>query len=449
MATDGQTIGDADPDEARDQCAERPEEGTGSSERETVPSLWRNRTYVQWLVSDTTLLLGSTLRGTCITLLAYALSHSLALSSLLVSGGGIVALVLSLFGGTFIDRHPRKRLVILDAALNILIWGAVTVLLVMGRLTFPLFVVGYLAVEVVSGLMGSATNALLRSIVPAKLYPKASSFNTGRDSAVSIIGDPLGGAMYGAAVWLPFLASVVCNGLALLAASAIDVDESSIGAKSPQRGKANPVKDFAHDFIEGWRWFLSTKRMPLLVVMLCFQNFATVGISRGATLYLVSVHTSAFMIGVFNAAQSVFVIFGAMIASYWSVRARIGRVMVLTGALSFVICVPLVFFHSYAAILVLFCLWVLVFPLLNAATDGFIFAKVPKEMQGRANVCIGVPGSILADLGGALIGWLIERIGYGPSIALYLIPLAVGFVITLAPRLRSIPAADHWDDTEI
>ena len=45
---------------------------------------------------------------------------------------------------------------------------------------------------------------------------------------------------------------------------------------------------------------------------------------------------------------------------------------------------------------------------------------------------------------------LLPRIGFGATIGLFLAVLAVNVVIALLmPSIRSLPAADHWDDASL
>ena len=456
MATDEDTfadedvLGDGNPTETRDRDANQADGKTTSPSQQPEPRLWKNQRYVHWLVADTASLVGSALCGLAFTYVSYGLTHSIAVSGALTSIGGIVSLLVMMFGGTFVDRHPRKRLVMIQGAINVVVWAVVAVLLIGGWLTFPIFATLYLANCVVGGLFGEATNALLRSVVSTVEYPKAQSINQGRDSAVDVVGSPLGGLLYGVATWVPFLAEVVCGVLAVIAASRIDVDESSIARSVAARSQGNPVKDFAHDFIEGWRWLLATKRLPTIIIMLCLFNFSSVGISKGVSLYLVGNHTSAFMLGVFNGAQSVFSILGALVSARLSSRLRVGWYTTFTAAAIAAVMIPLIWLHSYPAMLALMCLGILAMPLLNAMMLGFVFAKTPQELQGRINVCFAFPGSLIADCSGAVIGWCIERFGFGHVIAIWVLPLVVAVVLCAAsPRIRTIPAAAHWDDTEI
>ena len=78
------------------------------------------------------------------------------------------------------------------------LWGTVFVLIALHAIAFPIFAIATVAASAVNGLLANATNAMLRTIIPTREYPKAQSLNQGRDSVVSIAGSPLGGVLYAA-----------------------------------------------------------------------------------------------------------------------------------------------------------------------------------------------------------------------------------------------------------
>lgn len=63
-------------------------------------------------------------------------------------------------------------------------------LIALHAIAFPIFAIATVAASAVNGLLANATNAMLRTIIPTREYPKAQSLNQGRDSVVSIAGIP-------------------------------------------------------------------------------------------------------------------------------------------------------------------------------------------------------------------------------------------------------------------
>lgn len=141
------------------------------------------------------------------------LAHpSVVLAGWLATFSQIATHVSDVFGGTVVDRHNRKGLIIANAVFGTLLWGTVFVLIALHAIAFPIFAIVTVAASAVNGLLANATNAMLRTIIPTREYPKAQSLNQGRDSVVSIAGSPLGGVLYAVAPWLPFAVASLMYG---------------------------------------------------------------------------------------------------------------------------------------------------------------------------------------------------------------------------------------------
>ena len=60
-------------------------------------------------------------------------------------------------------------------------------------------------------LLGAASNAMLKQIVPPALLPRAFAINEGREAAVEMGSGPLGGALLGISILFPPLAQLLGN----------------------------------------------------------------------------------------------------------------------------------------------------------------------------------------------------------------------------------------------
>ena len=173
----------------------------------TTKSFWQSTGYIPWFTADTASAAGLALHTLAISLLGYAVSGSTVAAGWLGTLSMIAQQVASVFGGTFVDRHDRKRLIVANAVVGVLAWGTVAVLLLCNALSFPVLLLIAVFASGVNGFLGSATDAMLRSIIDIRCYPKARSLNEGRDATITMAGSPIGGFLYSVAPWLPFLVS--------------------------------------------------------------------------------------------------------------------------------------------------------------------------------------------------------------------------------------------------
>lgn len=90
---------------------------------ETTKSFWHSAGYIPWFTADTASAVGAALRALAISLLGYAVSGSTIAAGWLGTSSMIAQQVASVFGGTFVDRHDRKRLIVANAVVGVLAWA--------------------------------------------------------------------------------------------------------------------------------------------------------------------------------------------------------------------------------------------------------------------------------------------------------------------------------------
>ena len=120
----------------------------------------------------------------------------------------------------------------------------------LGALTVPhLFVVALLT-GVCAGVFAPAEMSAVRAVVPTEQLPTALSQQQARQHVASLVGGPLGGALYAVTRWVPFLFDAVTFAVSWVLLGRIRTDLSPAprhaGAPPPgprrhRRGVALPV----------------------------------------------------------------------------------------------------------------------------------------------------------------------------------------------------------------
>lgn len=407
-------------------------------------TLWRTKQYPAWFTADTAAAIGASLQGVTVTLAAYALSGSVTLSGWLATGCLFVHQIAAVVGGTFVDRHNRRTLMIADAAVGMAAWVLVALFLAFGGLRFPLFA-GLLVVSfAVHGLLGEASDAMLRSVIDIRDYPKASSVNQGRDAAVQMAGSPAGGALYAVAPWLPFLVSAVLYALSGAAAIRLSRRLDRVRGQNEERA------GFLEDFLSGWKWALTRNRLVPLLIVAALVNFAMNVVLQGVQLSLVASGVSGARIGLIDTGMCAAMLVGSVVSAQLAERVHVSATVCVAIALYAVMLVPMLFSQEYWVLLVCFSVSALPLPLLNAALQGFVFAKTPPELQGRAGTVMMVPAMALSMFSGAVAGSVLPVVGFAALVGTMMVVMGFAIVLMLAmPAARSIPAAAHWNDVEL
>lgn len=372
--------------------------------------LWWRPDYTAWFAADTATAIGVAVRSLAISLVGYAVSGSTVAAGWLGSASMIAQQVFGVFGGTYVDRHDRRTLIIVNAVVSMLCWGSVAGLLLTGGLRYSVLLAIAVVSSAVNGFLGSATDAMLKSIIDMRDYPKARSLNEGRDATVNMAGSPVGGFLYGVRPWLPFLITACMYAVAGVTAAGIRESHKHDATVRPEAGTAAPdvsadggSRSFFKDFREGWSWSLHRTMLA-----------------------------------------------GAFIANRMSDRLPAGPVVCVGFLFSCLAMVPLVCTSNYWVMLICNSLSALPFPIINAMMLGFVFAKTPDSMQGRITVTLTVPAQALSMFCGAAAGSLLPVCGFQRTILVFLIAMMVSAAIVVLYRpLRTIPRADAWDSVEL
>ena len=403
----------------------------------SAQGLWRTRGYPTWFTADTATAVGVALRTLAIILLGYHISGSTVTAGWIGSVAMIAQQVCSVFGGTFVDRHSRRALIIVNALVGVLCWGTVFVLLGLNLMSVPTLLVISTASSAINGFLGSATDAALKEIIAITDYPKARSLNEGRDAMVNMSGSPISGFLYGIYPWLPFLLSALAYAIAGVAATRLPKHE----APHDEAGNS-----FIRAFTEGWSW---TFRKPLLVISVAaisVLNFGINGIQYAIQLHLASAGTNATYIGFISTGVFLSMFVGALVSSRLSTRAPVGLTTCSAFAFVCIAMLPMVFTHNYWGILISNSVACFPFPIVNALLLGFIFAKAPESMQGRVSVALTVPCNILTAFCSAAAGSLLARWGFSVAVIVFLTLMALSAIaIWVYPPIRRIPKASDWD----
>lgn len=408
-------------------------------------SLFREGSYRWWFCADSASATALALKSLAVSLLGFSLSRSLVAAGSLTTLMLIVQQCGAFFGGVVIDRHNRTVLVVINSVVGLLGWGGIAILDAEGKLSFAVFTLTICTVSGVNGLLGKTTDAMLRSIVPVRRYAQARSINEGRDATIGMIGAPLSGMLYALAPWIPFAAMSLLyavGGATILPAGrtcAHDAEQLNRRAHG-----------FWSDLRDGLVWVLRRKTLLFLMGIACLMNFAASGMQYAIQLQLVNEGVSSVLIGYIDVGVGIGLLLGSLIATRVSDSAKVGHTLIAT-LLCYIACaLPMTWSDSYWLLLVCAAFAFMGFPLFNAVTMGFIFAKTPVGLQGRVSTTIGIPAQLLSVLTSSIAGMTIISWGFSRTMIVYVGAAFVALMVALTVGcVRSIPASKNWGSTQL
>jgi MFS family permease len=187
----------------------------------TPVPLRRNRDYALLWIGQTLSLIGTQSSWVAYPLLVLALTGSAAKAGMVGFASWFPYLVFQLPAGALVDRWDRRRTMIGCDAIRAVALLSVAVALWLGFLTFPQLLIVAFVDRTCSIAFAPAERAALSRIVPSQQLAEAVARNDAREATSSLLGPPLGGALFGIARSAPFVADAVSYLLSLCAVVAL------------------------------------------------------------------------------------------------------------------------------------------------------------------------------------------------------------------------------------
>jgi MFS family permease len=404
----------------------------------TLVPLRRNRDFVLLQVGQTLSTIGSESTAIAYPLLVLAVTHSPAQAGI-VSFARIMPW--GLFGfvaGVAADRLNRKRIMIGADVIRI---AAVASLLV----AFAVHRVSVAQIALVAFVEGTffvffnvAELGALRSVVPGRQMPAAAAAEQARWSTVTLVGPPLGGALFGLARALPFVADVVSYVFSMASLLAMRTPFQEAREEGPVALRA--------ELAEGARWLWRHRFFRACALLFSWTNL----VFEALFLVLIVVGRrqglSGGEIGLLIATFGVCSLLGSLAAPRVS-RMLSMRALVIGG---FWLQLGFAVFLLKPSVYVLIAgvLPIAIFgPSVNAAVIGYRTAVVPDRLTGRVGGLARTIALCTAAFGPLSAGLLLHSLSARATVAIYAALMLLLCVLgTVNPAIRNAPSLSELDD---
>jgi len=406
----------------------------------TAVPLRRNRDFL--LLQTGQLLSGI---GTQSGLIAYpllvlALTGSAAKAGVVSFARGLSTTLLALPAGMVADHWDRRRLMIAADVVRVVAVGCLAAAIVSDRLAFWMIPLAAFVEGCGAAVFHAAEAGALRAVVPVRQLPAAAGARSGRIAAVSLAGPPLGGALFGIARALPFLADVVsyaCSTVSLLAMrtpfqQAREPDRSSLRSRLAEGARFVWRHRFLRTcaFLFGLANFIGPGVLLALVVLGQRQ-----GLSGGRVGLLVAAFGACLLLGSFLSplVRRLLPVRGVLVLELWT----------WTGCGLYVVW-PDVYVLA-AAILPS----AVAIPSTDSVVHGYRIAMTPDRLTGRVQSIWSTISLLIAPLGPLVAGVLLDNVPARAAVAVF---AAFGLVLavwgTLSPSIRGAPSLQELDELQ-
>ena len=408
-------------------------------------SIWRSADYGWWFAADTCGELSSSLSGFAMPQLALAVTGSASLSAAIESITFLVQSVANVPGGVLQDRYDRRRLMMLYGVAGAALFAVVALLGRAGLLEWPVLAAAAVLVGLRAGLLGNASNAMLRGLVDDERLPEALSLNNGRDAVISLAGSPLSGLLMGLGRSVPMLASALLGVVGALSSWRIRRYWRRTTPGTAGGTIAIDTRPGWRDAFSGLAWSFRYSFQRRMTISSILFNGAINALLLITQLHVTQLTGSPVLAAMVITIGSVGMLLGAFAASPLMGQIRGGALCLVSYAGLVVGGFGVALAPNVWAKGAFLFLGLLLLPASNAVTGGFVAMLVAPGNQGRMmsaqRLCSLGSYALMSAVGGALM----DRFGYTATAAVFACCLVAGAAVAMSiTAIRTLPRPGEW-----
>ncbi|MFJ1766722.1 MFS transporter [Amycolatopsis sp. NPDC088138] len=288
-----------------------------------MKGLWGSRDFRLLWTGETTSMLGSMVASTALPLVAVVtLGSSTFQVALLTAVAWLPWLVIGLPAGAWVDRLPKRPVMLACNTVSMAVFGSVPLAAVFGMLTMPYLLAAALLGGVAKVFFSLAYKAYLPALVGPGDLLEGNAKLQGSESATQVAGPGLAGLL--AQAFGPvsgILADAVSFGVSVLCVRAIKVRETVVPVKrTPLRSQ----------IAEGLRFVLGDRYLRTLMTFGAVSNLALTGYQAIQIVFLSrTLGAAPGLVGLVLAMAATGGVFGAALAGRLGARFGTARAFLL------------------------------------------------------------------------------------------------------------------------
>lgn len=332
-----------------------------------------------WL-SQSVSQLGSAMTGFSLALWAYTVNHSALTVSLMTFCNYVPYIMVSLFAGTFVDRHSKRKIMLIADSVAALGTASILVLVVSGSLqTWHIYLVNIL-IGSMNAFQSPASSVAVGKMVPKEKLANVSGMNSFSNNLITVLAPALAAGVYSLAgldaVLFIDISSFAFAFCVLLFVIRISEDE-------PQKQKYQSIFKGCR---EGFAFLRENSLLMRIVLTMALLNFFSRLTYENilSPMLLARSNDDSMILGIVNAVIGIGGILGGIIVSIGKEPKDNIKRIYFSAAISFLLGdllmgigrSPLLWCIAGAAAS-------LPIPFINAGQNVIMYHSVPEQMQGR------------------------------------------------------------------
>ena len=403
--------------------------------------LWRNPNFMRLWIGKTVSDIGNGITGIALPLTAVlVLAATSAQMGILSALGGASVLIFSLFAGVWVDRLPRRPILIATDIGRALLLASIPVAALLHVLRIEqLYIVGALV-----GILTVFFNVADQSFLPTLVQPKDLVEGNSKLGASGSIAEISGPALAGPLVQLVTAPIAILFDACSFLISALYIER--ISSTEPPTTKTEQRQNIWREITEGIQVILSNPLLRALALGAAIFEFFGNFIGTLYILYIVRVlHAPPFVTGFLIAAGGVSALLGAFIAERIAKRIGIGKAIgwSLFGYGIMGLSTPLAQGPVLVAVSILFAGQLIGDVLVEIYLINEISLRqsiIPLHLLGRANASLQFLTGGVGPIGALIAGVLGTFIGIRATILIGVLGVILAGLCLLLSPVRKIQA---------
>jgi MFS family permease len=397
----------------------------------TETPLRQNRDFMLLQAGQLLSTFGSNMSNIAYPLLVLVVTGSAAKAGYVGAAQFTPLLAFNLVAGVAADRTDRRRLMIAADVVGAASVGVLTALVLTGNAGFweiltIAFVDATAAVFFRAGQSGA-----FRAVVPLAQIPAAASVAQARAASVRLLAPPVGGALFGLARALPFVADAVSYAFSTVSLLLMRTRFQEERGRDPA-----PLRK---QLTEGLAFLSHVPFLRTTMLMIAASNFSTTGVQLAVIVLAKRDGLSSAAIGGFIALVGATTLLGSLASPILRRFLSLHTILLseFWAALAFV---PFFFWPSVYVLASAFAVQAFCFPNTDSAVTAYWYALTPDRLLGRVMSVSSTLRVLAVPLGPVAAGLLLTSVSPRVTIAVFTgWTLAAAVVGTFSSSIRSAP----------
>ncbi len=396
--------------------------------------LRRNRDFQLLWIGQAISALGSRASSVAYPLLVLALTGSPAQAGLVGFAATIPYLLVQLPAGVLVDRIDRRHAMLACDAGRLVALAGLAAAIAAGHAPTALIAAVALIEGCLTVIFNLAELSAVQLLVPSTQLETALAQNEARVRGAGLLGQPLGGVLFGLGRAVPFAADAASYAASLVTLAAIRRPLVAPGAGARRHPGA--------EMVEGLRWLWQQPFLRSTTLLVAGSN----GLFQAVTLAVIVVAqahgASPAVVGLILAGFGAGGLAGAAAAAWVSARLPAGAVVIGANWVWAALLPVIALVPTPIAIGIAGAGMAFVGPVWNVVLGSLEMRLTPPAMLGRVQAVQMTAAYGAIPLGSLVGGLLLDRLGPEEAVwALAAGMLAVAIAATLTPSVRRPPVS--------